>query len=342
MKSRSYLMTIISLLAGLALFVYVIRQAGWQELLDRVRSIGPGFAWVLVVSGLRPVARALAWLRCMTAADRRVGFFTVWRARVVGDAIGNLTTAGPLLAEPARLIFFSGRIPFAHAASSLSLEILSYLISCCVMMIAGVLALLATVAVSPSLRRASVLALIALLVILASVIVVLVRRWSLVAVLRSLVGRLAGGWRFGARLDHQLHHLARFENHILDFYRQRPRDFRLLCVYETAFHLLGVLEIWLMLRLIGGPDSATVAFIFEALNRLINILFAFVPARVGVDEAGTGLLAQALGLGTLTGVTMAVYRKVRVLFWTLVGLIFLALPHGSSRQPEPQAEIIQE
>ncbi|HZS06204.1 MAG TPA: lysylphosphatidylglycerol synthase transmembrane domain-containing protein [Blastocatellia bacterium] len=327
MRKRAYLITILSLLAGLALFVYVIRQAGSQELLTRVRSIGPGFLWIIFISGLRPAVRAWAWLRCMSAADRRVGFFTVWRARLIGDAIGNLTTAGPLLAEPARLVFFSGRMPFAHAASSLSVEFLSYFISCCVMMLAGVGVLLATFALSPSLRQASLLALGALLVILVAVIVVFSRRWSPVTALRKLIRRVIGRHRFGHQIDHQFHHLHKLEKHIFDFYRQRPRDFAAVCLCEAGFHLLGVTEMWVMLRLIGGQPGWVASFIFEAVNRLINFAFAFVPVKVGVDEAGTALLAQALGFGALAGVTMAVYRKLRVLFWTLLGLIFLALPH---------------
>ncbi len=327
MKSRAYLMTVISLLAGLALFVYVIRQAGWQELLERVRSAGPGFAWLILVSGLRPVMRAWAWLRCMPVADRRVGFFTVWRARLIGDAIGNLTTAGPLLAEPARLVFFSGRLPFAHAASSLSLEILSYLLSCGVMMIAGALLLLAGFALSPTLRTISLAALAGLLVLLAVAAMVLIQRWSPVSIARRLLRRLIGQRRSGRWLDHQLHHLYRIESHTLNFYRRRPRDFALLGLCEAGFHLLGVLEIWIMLRLLGEPPGLMAAFIFEALNRLINIVFAFVPLKIGVDEAGTRLLAAALGFGALSGVTMAVYRKLRMLFWTLLGLLLLALPN---------------
>ncbi len=336
-------MTGLSLLAGLALFVFVIRQAGSQELLARVRSIGPGFLLVILVSGLRPMVRAWAWLRCMSPSDRRVGIFTVWRARLIGDAIGNLTTAGPLLAEPSRLVFVGGRIPFAHAASSLSIELLSYLISCSVLMLAGSGLLLATFALNPSLRLASLLTLALLLLALITTGVVFGMRLSLVASFHKLIRSMIGHQRIGHRIEHQLHHLSRIEKHILDFHRQRPRDFMLVCGCEAGFHLLGMLEIYLTLRLIGEQTGWMTAFLFEAVNRFINISFAFVPVKVGVDEAGTALLAQALGFGTLTGVTLAIYRKLRVLFWTLIGLIFLVLPHGKHRQyhsdTEPEQQI---
>jgi hypothetical protein len=57
----------------------------------------------------------------------------------------------------------------------------------------------------------------------------------------------------------------------------------------------------------------------------VNMLFSFVPARVGVDEAGSGLLTAALGMGGVSGVALAIVRKVRVLFWTAIGLAVFAL-----------------
>ena len=45
--------------------------------------------------------------------------------------------------------------------------------------------------------------------------------------------------------------------------------------------------------------------------------------KLGVDEAGTGWLAEALGFGSLTGVALALYRKLRVLFWTALGLVLM-------------------
>ena len=80
------------------------------------------------------------------------------------------------------------------------------------------------------------------------------------------------------------------------------------------------------LQLIGSPTSVLIAFILEAVNRILNIVFAFVPAMVGVDEAGTGLLANVLGLGTTAGITLAIVRKARMLVWIGWGLLFSTTP----------------
>ena len=38
-----------------------------------------------------------------------------------------------------------------------------------------------------------------------------------------------------------------------------------------------------------------------------------------MDEAGTAVATQILGLGATPGITLGVVRKVRMLFWTMIG-----------------------
>jgi hypothetical protein len=82
------------------------------------------------------------------------------------------------------------------------------------------------------------------------------------------------------------------------------------------------------------------AFVLEFVNRTITIAFQFVPMWLGVDEAGTGLIATALHLGAAVGVGLALIRKARVMLWTALGLgLVFALSSWSSvatrYTPEP-------
>jgi hypothetical protein len=56
------------------------------------------------------------------------------------------------------------------------------------------------------------------------------------------------------------------------------------------------------------------------VNRIINVVFMMVPLRVGVAETGTGLVADAIGVGQPIGVTIGLVGKARVLSWAVVGL----------------------
>ena len=327
MKTRSPWLTLISFVAGGALFIFVIRQTGSRELWQRVTQLDARFLWLLLVSGLRPLMRAAAWWHCLPQSERRGAFVPLWRARLIGDAVGNVTTAGPLLAEPSRLLALGGKLPMTTATASLSVEFLSYFLSACLVMFAGLLALLTQFALNASMRLASAVALLLLAFVIAFILFIVWRRWSFVNGLQ-LVAERVGAWQgfsdlFQSKLHRQFGKLHKIEQHIFDFARHYPRDFVTVCWCEAAFHLLGVIEIAITFWLMNSTTGWFAAFIFESVNRLINVVFAFVPIKLGVDEASTALLAQVLGFSSLTGVTLAVYRKLRVLFWTAVGLLLL-------------------
>jgi hypothetical protein len=325
MKKESRALPLISFTVGVVLFAYFVRKTGPQEIFDRVRTIGAGFLVVLLLSAVRPAARAWAWLRTMTRDERKIGFGALLRARLAGDAMGTLTTAGPLIAEPFRVGTLAGRLPLSSGVVSLAVESLTYALSSCLVIAVGTVLLLSTFSVSRALRLASMIALAAVGVLVAAGLIVVRNRWAVaswlgVAVWERVLERTAGGHWLRLKLDR----LRQVEHQVLDFYAERPRDFTLVAAAECVFHAAAFAETYATLWFIGARPGLRAAFILEALNRVLSVIFSFVPARVGIDEAGSGLLARTLGLGAASGVALALVRKARILFWTAVGLAVIA------------------
>lgn len=334
MKSR--LLAIVSAIIGLALFVYVIRQTGLGEIGERVRQLGAGFLLILLISAFRYLTRSMSWLRCMAPKERHVGFWALWRARLAGEAIGDLTF-GPMVAEPLKLIALGDRISLSSRVSSLAVENICYTISSCMMVMAGAIALLASFGLEGSLRAAMLAALAAVIAVIAGSFIVIGRRWKLCSGLATLLARIAV--RDEAKQKNviaKIFHLSELEDYIFDFFATRPADFFLVVLCEMAFHFAGVVEIYATMNLIGARLSLATAFLMESVNRALNIAFVFVPALVGVDELGTRELAKVLGFDGSFGVALAIIRKIRMFFWIGVGLIFLAAARKKSRGTEEE------
>jgi hypothetical protein len=85
--------------------------------------------------------------------------------------------------------------------------------------------------------------------------------------------------------------------------------------------------------LLPKPPTVAEAIIFSALDRAIIVVFKFVPLRLGVDEALSGVMAAVLQLSSATGVVLALIKKVRSIFWIGVGLLLIAA-HPSRGGPE--------
>jgi hypothetical protein len=65
------------------------------------------------------------------------------------------------------------------------------------------------------------------------------------------------------------------------------------------------------------------AFLLESAGRFVTIAFKFVPYRLGIDEMGSGAVAQVLGLGPANGVTLALVRRLRIIILNAAGLLVL-------------------
>jgi hypothetical protein len=76
------------------------------------------------------------------------------------------------------------------------------------------------------------------------------------------------------------------------------------------------------------------AFILETANRLVTVVFKVVPLRLGVDEAASTYVSQLLGLGPRLGLSMAIIRRLRILFWALAGGILLVREGFAPRAPQ--------
>jgi hypothetical protein len=244
-----------------------------------------------------------------------------------GDALGNATPLGPLVSEPAKVAVVRDRVPMGAAFTALAIENVFYTLSVAAMIAAGITALLLRGGLERELRLAAE---IGIALVLA---VYLAATWLLMqqpAVLSRALGVLA---RMAPALgrSHRIEKVRRLEEEIYTFASRRRGTAGAIVVAELVFHGLGVLEVYVSLwLLLGEQPSLVTSFILETANRLIIVLFKFIPMQQPVvGGAATVLVARALGLGQDTSVALAIVRGGRMLFWQLAGTVLL-VRHGMS------------
>jgi hypothetical protein len=69
-----------------------------------------------------------------------------------------------------------------------------------------------------------------------------------------------------------------------------------------------------------GSSLPLQAFVLDTFSRVSNIIFRVIPFRLGVDQVGSDLVAQAIGFvpGWHDDVAL---RTGRVLVWAIVGWV---------------------
>jgi hypothetical protein len=313
--------------AGVGLLVWLVWWVGPEQIWAGFRQIGWGLAAIIAIGGLRFALRAAAWVRCVDPPDT-LRFRDAFAAVLTGDALGNVMVLGPLVSEPAKAAFVRTRIPLAAALTSLAIENLLYTLSVAAMIAAGTIALLLHADVAAPIREAGLLAIAAVFALYAAALWVLWRRPALLSRGLGALARISSAPGLARRIDK----VRALEERIYSSASRRRQSLAPLAALELSFHALGVLEVHLTLwMLLGAPPPLLTSFILETVNRLITVVFKFVPMQVGVNEAGTALTTQILGLGTTPGLTLGIVRKARILWWTAVGAALL-VRHGFTRR----------
>ena len=306
---------------GVAVFVYFIYAVGIHEIIEGVGKIGlAGFGAVIFIYFMRIVMRAWAWQLSVYEPYTLTLRDTI-PAVIIGESLSAVIPLGILISGTTKAVAVRRRLPLVVGLSSVATENLFYSLVTSIFLILGALtfirsfhlddAWIATIDV--------IIGVMGVLIVLG--VLMVIRQWHFASEICEWLYQKGIGRRFleNGRLEVRL-----FENLIYGFYRRYPKRFIPICLLETGFHLLGILEGWFILSRISeaSPEFLT-AFLLESVSRLITIVFKLVPFLIGVDEAGAQFVTETLALGAGVGIAIAIIRKGRILFWTAIGVLLI-------------------
>ena len=339
-KSVLQLVHVFSFVAGLVLFVYLLRKTGLTTLVQNLKNIGWGFVLIILLSALRNFMRAGSWYFAIEPSQRTITFWKLTNVMLAGEAIKYLTATGPLLGEPAKAAMIRRQVPLLQGFSSVLVENLIYYLTVFVFMLAGLPALVRLSVTSGNVRLTAYLlmAFIALAVVLTSLSIK--HRWYVLGraleQLRSLAARhrsrgrpsdqrveFEGSIASPGRIETIAYQVRAVEDNLYDFYERRRAAFHFIFWLNIGAHLINVVEVYVILVLLELPANLLLGFLVEAVTKVINLVFFFVPTRAGVYESGHALLLQSLGMTAAAGVALAIIRKLRAVVWAGYGLIII-------------------
>ena len=317
-------------LLGLLLFAYFVSRAGVGEIVARIQRLGAGFVLILAVSSVRYIVRAIAWTRCIEP-PYRLRFRDAFAARLMGDALGNIVPfLSVAVSEPSKAVFVKDRVPLIVGLSGLAIENIFYSLSVALFIFSGTATLLLAFSLPKALRYASIAALVVTLLIIPLIYFIIRRQAKFLSGAVGYFGDRGVARSFMGKLKPRAQSL---EERIYGFYANTQRSFLSIFALDMCFHLAGVVEVFITLSFISPiAPTLTQAFILESVNRVINITFKFIPLRAGVDEGGTGQVSKVLGFARGIGVTLAIVRKGRDIFWSAIGVLLIwTKGHGLTR-----------
>jgi Lysylphosphatidylglycerol synthase TM region len=307
---------------GIGLFGYFILTVGYEEILKGIGKIGfDGFAILSFIYFLRLVARAYAW-KLSVYEPYKLSLRDTIPAVIIGETMSSMIPLGILISGTAKAIAVRKKVPLVVGLSSVATENLFYSLITGLFIVLGGFAFLRSFELADGWRITIDVLITVIFALIVFGFVMILRQWHFVSEICEKLYKKDIGRSF---LEDGRHHVRLFENLLYGFYRKYPRRFLPIILLQVTFHALGILEVYFVLsRISDAIPNIFTSFLLESISRIITTTFKLIPFVIGVDEAGAQFVTETLALGAGIGVTLAIIRKGKVIFWTLIGMLLIA------------------
>ena len=316
-------------LLGLGLLGYLVFRSGPGAVWKQLQAVGWGFALVILLGGLSQLAKTCAWRQAFTCDISGLSWSRSFVAQLISDGVGQFGVAGKVVGEGTRISLLGRAVPLPNALSAGAIDGALHIFTAVLVTVSGISATLLLAPLSGTWRVYAVL-LVGVLISAAILAAVSVRnRWQLVGRATRAIGRLP---RLHSWVSGKQPIIDSAEDNLLSFRDEAPAAFWATLIFNLLWHMLAVLEVYIILRFMGAKVAMSGAFIVEALNKVINLVGALNPGNFGTYEAGNMLIAKIFGVTGTAGLTLALCRRARTVFWAGVGAIcMIAMKRAEAR-----------
>ncbi len=287
---------------GLALFVWLLFHIGVTAVFDTVTAIGLGGFALYCAAGMAVVALlGSAWAALIPQARPRDAL-TYILGRQTRDSAGDILPFSQLggIVIGARAVILRGVSPplaFASAITDVTTELMAQIVFILIGIGLCIEQLRGSATTAPYVNGLILGTL--LLVPGLAAFVFLQQRGSAFA--ETLAGRF---------LPAALKHTTAFSDQMRAMYESKTR-----LAASSTIHLLSWVAsaglIWLSVRLIGARIDFFSCIAIEALLAALRSATVFIPAAIGVQEAGYAALMPLFGLGPEIGLAVSLLKRAR-------------------------------
>jgi hypothetical protein len=309
-------------LVGLGLLGYLVFRTGPGVVWKQLQAVGWGLALIIILGGFSQLIKTCAWRQAFTCDISGLSWSRSFVAQLISDGIGQFGIAGKVVGEGTRISLLGRAVPLSHALSAGAIDGGLHSFSAVVVTVLGIVATLMLAPVSVSWRVYAILLIAVLVSVVVLAAVAIASRWPLMGNAIRAIGRLPRlrNWVSGKQPI-----IDSAEHDLLNFHREAPAAFWATLLLNVMWHALSVLEVYVILRFMGVGFTLGGAFIVEGLTKVINLVGALNPGNFGTYEGGSMLIAKMFGVTSTTGLTLALCRRARTVFWAGVGALCMVV-----------------
>ena len=262
-------------------------------------------------------------LRDGSKETKKIGFFRLLKLTISGFAINYITPFGLMGGEPYKIIELQSELGLQKSTSSVLLSTMMHFVAHFIFWMVSIPLLFFLVPViSDSVEIGIIISTGTTFLLLLWAYKVYTRggvnRALIISSRLPFIGKKIKEYRNGNQEK-----INQMDELISDLYKNRKRDFFFSLSLEFFARILICVEVILMMQAINRPITFGDSVLIESLQSLISNLFFFMPMQMGAREGGFVIVYGILSIPLAYGVFVSLCKRIRELFWTLVGVVLI-------------------
>jgi glycosyltransferase 2 family protein len=311
--------------AGISLIAWIFWAAGWPAIEANLSAIGPWFFALSALYCLAELAFALGWWVLIDPESRHGKFLRLFGVYLAGYSVNYLVPSANFAGEPVKADLSRDTLGLGDAVASITVHKHTELLAQWVFLAAGMVVCLTQFDLSTPVKVTAAVFIGGL-----GVGLILATMGLRKGTFLPILHRLAKWKRFTTRLTSYQPLAEALDAKIQPFYSRKQSG---LLGASAAWCFVGwcggLLETYLVLRLLAPTEGWTTAVAVETLAMILNSLLVFVPGRVGTAEGVRVGVFMVLGLPAAQGAAYGLVRRGRELIWITPGLVVLLKRYGA-------------
>lgn len=315
------------LVLGLAFFGLLVYQLGWEKLLESFQKIGWWWLPIFALAIVWQLFHTLAWSQILNTFGYQVPLSKLFKLKLIAEALNMVMPTATIGGDTAKAYLLKEEVPIKDGIGGVLVDKTLDNLSKMLFNIVGLMVAVFYITLPQKWIVGCVLFLVVLFIFNTALLLFQIKGMS--GVLLKITRLIPPLQRFLNKRQEQLESL---DENLKDYYTKNPRSLILASCWHIIGRILGVLEIWLIMYLLGAPIGFIGAFFIASITNVVNGMFGFIPGQWGVSEEAQVLLVELLGFAKAIGLSLGIIRRIRRLFITAVGLLFFALMRDDKKE----------
>ncbi len=308
---------------GLAVFVYLIADFGFNNILSNIKKIGWWFLPIIAIWGVVYLFNSVAWYIILNGKKNEIRFQDLFSVSISGFAINYITPFINLGGEPYRVMALKDAVGIHNSVSSVILYRMIHILGSFFFWFTGIIIVAILLPLSTEFKT--------ILFAISAVLIFLIwfffsrHKKGIFKSILNIISRFSFLKRIDSRLEKRKNSLLLIDEQITDLYLNRKKAFYSALLVEYTGRIIASFEFYFILFSIGINATIIQSFFINAGSSIImNVLF-FIPFELGTREGSLYLVLESLGFTAGVGIFIAIVNRIREFFWILIGLLLIQI-----------------